>query len=106
MHVAYKRRMEYEIETTDVFDTWLAGQVDDEAVGAILGRINRVRHGLFGDAERVGGKVTELRIDVGQGYRVYLTIRGRTVVILLMGGNKKTQKRDIKAAKKMVEQLE
>jgi putative addiction module killer protein len=97
--------MEYEIETTDVFDTWLDEQTDEEAVGAIVARINRVRHGLFGDAERVGGKVTELKVDTGQGYRVYLTIRGRTVVILLMGGTKKTQKRDIKAAKKMVEAL-
>jgi putative addiction module killer protein len=68
-------------------------------------RINRLRRGNFGDVKRVGGGVSELRIDYGPGYRLYITQRGRTLVILLCGGDKRKQDRDIKRAIKMAKEL-
>ena len=77
------------------FDAWLDGLTDEVAKKAIVDRILRIQDGLLGDRRSVGDKVSELRIDVGQGYRLYYTIAGRAVVHLLRGGNKKTQKADI-----------
>lgn len=71
---------------------------DDKGRGIILARIERMRAGLFGDAKPVGAGVSELRIDYGPGYRVYFTKRGKQVVILLCGGDKSSQRQDIKEA--------
>lgn len=94
-----------DIKTTDVFIEWLDGLSDGRGRGIIVARIERMRAGLFGDARPVGGGVSELRIDYGPGYRVYFTRRGKQVVILLCGGDKSSQKRDIKEAKAIAEDV-
>jgi len=98
--------MEYDVETTEAFDAWLDSLTDDKAAAAIAMRIVRLGAGLLGDVRSLGDGVSEMKVNVGQGYRTYFTIRGRKLVILLMGGTKQTQKRDIKAAKAMVADLE
>ena len=82
------------------FVVWLEGLRDRRAVAAIQARLNRVRLGNFGDCKSVGGGVEELRIDFGPGYRVYFGRSGRTVVVLLGGGSKRTQKADIRNAQR------
>lgn len=94
--------MSYEVQRTAPFVAWFNGLTDMIAQDAILDRIARVESGLLGDRRSVGDRVSELRIDVGQGYRLYYTMRGRSIVLLLCGGGKKTQKADIKRAEAMV----
>lgn len=93
--------MAYDVETTEEFDAWLEGLTDALAVEAIAIRIVRVQSGLYGDHASVGDKVSELRIHYGPGYRVYYTLRGKVLVILLAGGTKRTQKKDIRKAKEL-----
>jgi putative addiction module killer protein len=93
--------MDYSVETLPEFDDWLDSITDDVAQAAIANRVERMRRGLFGDWSPVGDGVSELRIDVGQGFRSYYVIRKLTTVIVLCGGTKKTQVRDIKRAKKL-----
>jgi putative addiction module killer protein/probable addiction module antidote protein len=95
----------YAVHRTDAFETWLGGLADTDAQDAIVARIGRLEAGLLGDRKSVGTKVGELRIDVGQGYRVYYTMRGLEVVLLLCGGGKKTQKADIRKAEAMVKAM-
>jgi len=93
-----------QIVQTDVFADWLDKLADVNAAARIVARIRRMELGNAGDAKSVGGGISEMRIDYGPGYRVYFTKRGKTVVILLCGGDKKSQKRDIEAAKKMAKE--
>jgi putative addiction module killer protein len=81
----------------DVFGAWFDGLRDPRAQERIAVRIDRLALGLFGDAKllREGDGVRELRIDYGPGYRVYYALAGRTVVLLLCGGDKRTQRADI-----------
>jgi putative addiction module killer protein len=95
-----------EVRQTEDFALWLASLRDDVAAKRIKQRIARVQIGLFGDAKSVGGGLSELRIDHGPGYRVYFIRRGDVLVILLCGGDKGDQARDISRAKAMAEQLE
>ncbi|QOZ24098.1 type II toxin-antitoxin system RelE/ParE family toxin [Bradyrhizobium sp. CCBAU 51753] len=95
-----------EIRRTEAFTNWFDGLRDDRARDRIAARIARVASGLLGDVKPVGEGVSELRIDYGPGYRVYFTQRGRTIIILLCGGDKQTQSKDIKTAKKMASELE
>ena len=97
--------MEYEIVNTEVFNKWAASLRDRRAAGAIAKRLTRMAGGSFGDAASVGHGVSELKINIGQGYRVYYTIRRQTVVILLCGGDKSTQDKDIKQAKKLAKEV-
>jgi putative addiction module killer protein len=92
------------VKMTEEFGGWL-GKLDDEARGIIVARIERLRDGLLGDSKPVGDKVSEIRIHAGPGYRIYYTRTGKTVYILLWGGRKSDQKRDIKTAKKMAKEL-
>ncbi len=87
------------------FDTWLADLKDPVGRARIALRIRSAEQGNFGDCEPVGEGVSEMRIHVGPGYRAYLSRRGETVYMLLAGGDKSTQRRDIKRAIKMAKEL-
>lgn len=95
-----------DVRQTDEFATWLRSLKDARAQKRIAQRLARVQAGLFGDVKSVGRSVSELRIDYGPAYRVYFTRRANTVVILLCGGDKSSQSRDIAKAQKMAEELE
>ncbi len=86
------------------FELWLTGLRDGNAVARINSRLARLAVGNPGDVKPVGEGVSEMRIDHGPGYRVYLTRRGERVVILLAGGDKSTQARDIKKAKQIAKE--
>ncbi|MBI3199451.1 MAG: type II toxin-antitoxin system RelE/ParE family toxin [Rhodospirillales bacterium] len=88
-----------EVRQTEAFAKWLKSLKDERAAAKIAQRIVRVQSGLLGDVKSVGGGVSELRVDYGLGYRVYFVNQGRTIVILLCGGDKGTQTADIKRAK-------
>ncbi len=96
----------FEVRQTQEFREWLHKLRDDRARAKIVDRLVRVEGGNFGDVEPVGDGVSELRIDYGPGYRAYFTRRGRIVVVILCGGDKRTQTKDIKRAKRMVRDLE
>jgi putative addiction module killer protein len=85
---------------TAPFSDWLASLKDGRTVGIVRARLNRIRLGNFGDCKSVGGGVEEPRIDFGPGYRIYFGREGSLVVILLCGGSKGTQRRDILRAQK------
>ncbi len=107
--MGYNSTMNYEVHRTDVFDKWLKKVRDRQAVRTILNRIDRAVVGNFGDSEPVGEGVSEMRIFVGKGYRVYYTVRGEQIIILLCGGtksNKSAQQADIVQAKKLAAELE
>jgi putative addiction module killer protein len=93
-----------EVRQTVVFSDWLRKLRDEKARSRILIRIRRLSLGNFGDAKPVGNGVSELRIDYGPGYRVYLQQRGSMLVLLLAGGSKKTQSADIAKAKKLAKE--
>jgi putative addiction module killer protein len=97
--------MEITVKETDIFAKWHRSLRDLTAKIAIARRIDRVAAGNFGDCEPVGEGISELRVDVGAGYRVYLVKHGKEVVILLCGGDKKSQAGDINKAKKMAAEL-
>lgn len=94
-----------EIRQTETFADWMRGLRDRRAVARIAQRIVRLQSGLFGDAKFFDG-IGELRIDYGPGYRVCFVSKGDLVVILLCGGNKKTQKRDITRALVMAQEYD
>lgn len=94
----YNSRM-IEVRQTDLFAKWLRKLRDEQARARIQVRIRRVSLGNFGDIKPVGDGVSELRIDYGPGYRVYLMQQGDQLVLLLAGGDKKTQQADIAKAK-------
>ncbi len=93
------------VHKTDAFINWANGLRDEDAKAKIAARLDRLAMGNRGDVKSVGGGVSEMRIDHGPGYRVYFTHRGKAVVILLCGGDKRTQAKDIKTAQKMVNEL-
>lgn len=87
------------------FADWIEGLKDRRAAAKVAIRIARLEAGNFGDAKGVGDRVSELRIAYGPGYRVYFTVRGEDVVILLVGGDKGSQRRDIALAKEMAKEI-
>ena len=95
-----------QLKQTEVFGKWLSDLRDIRAKARILARLESARLGNLGDIRSVGDGVSELRIDVGAGYRVYFTRRQRVVIILLCGGDKSTQSKDIARAKWMVQQID
>jgi putative addiction module killer protein len=95
----------FEIRTTAIFDEWLAKLRDRKGQSIIAHRIRRLAAGNLGDLKPVTKGVTELRVHFGPGYRVYLTQRGKQIIVLLCGGDKGSQKRDIARAVELNEQL-
>ena len=94
-----------EVRQTAVFRDWLSGLRDGLARARILVRIRRLELGNPGDMKSVGEGVSELRVPHGPGYRIYLAHQDRTIVILLCGGDKSTQRRDIATAKQMAKEV-
>ena len=94
-----------EIRKTKVFAKWIDGLRDVRARARILVRIERLAGGNPGDVKPVGGGVSELRIDHGPGYRVYYVQRGQELIILLAGGDKRTQSRNIATAIRLAQDL-
>lgn len=92
------------IRTTDKFDTWLEGLKDARAVARITDRILRATAGNLGDVKPVGEGVSEMRITHGPGYRVYFVRSGNVVIVLLCGGDKSTQRKDIAEAKRLAKE--
>jgi len=95
-----------EIRETDIYHDWFESLKDQRAKARIDVRIRRVSLGNFGDVGPVGKGVSEIRIDYGPGYRVYFTQHGNTLVILLCGGDKSTQAKDIQRAHELAQALE
>lgn len=95
-----------EIRKTETFERWFKGLRDRSAVARIKSRIDRLQLGLCGDVKPVREGVSEMRIDCGPGYRVYFIQRGKKVVILLAGGDKCTQSRDIEKALELARMLQ
>jgi putative addiction module killer protein len=94
-----------EVRQTDEYSDWFAKLRDRQARARINARIRRLSLGNPGDVKPVGEGISELRIDYGPGYRVYFLQRGREVVILLAGGDKRTQQKDIQTALQLVRNL-
>ncbi|MGH9588777.1 MAG: type II toxin-antitoxin system RelE/ParE family toxin [Terracidiphilus sp.] len=101
--VVYKLQNEValELRQTETFRKWRVKLKDERARALIASRLDRLAFGNAGDAKPVGKGISELRIDYGPGYRIYFKQRGNTLVILLCGGNKRTQIEDIKLAKRL-----
>jgi putative addiction module killer protein len=93
-----------ELKQTELFRKWRTKLKDERARALIASRLDRLAYGHAGDAAPVGEGISELRIHHGPGYRIYFHQRGNTVVILLCGGSKSTQTRDIKTARRLVEE--
>ncbi|OFW98641.1 MAG: addiction module antitoxin RelB [Alphaproteobacteria bacterium RIFCSPHIGHO2_12_FULL_63_12] len=94
-----------EVRSTSAFDEWLKGLRDFTAKARVLTRIDRLSIGNAGDCRSVGEGVMEMRIHYGPGYRVYFVRQGETVVVLLAGGDKDSQARDIKKAIDLAKEL-
>jgi putative addiction module killer protein len=95
-----------EVRQTALFREWLDGLADQRAAARIAQRIVRLQAGLLGDAKPVGDGISELRVDYGPVYRVYFVRRGQVLIILLCGGDKRSQRRDIVRAKALAAELE
>ena len=95
----------FEVRKTEVYARWLDSLRDVRARARVLVRVERLAAGNLGDVRPVGEGVSELRIDYGPGYRVYFRKQGRTIVVLLAGGDKRTQGRDIETALRLARNL-
>ncbi len=98
--------MVYTVQLTPEFQDWLDGLADQRAQVRIAARLRRAGLGNLGDWKPVGGSVAEMRVDTGPGYRLYFTRRGRAVIVMLIGGDKSTQKPDIRRAQRIARELE
>ena len=98
--------MKYEVKQTSTFKKWLTKLKDKQAMKAVALRLTRAINGNLGDVKSVGGHVSEMRIFVGKGYRLYFTIKNGQIIILLCGGDKSSQSRDIALAQQILNNLE
>ena len=96
----------YTLLQTEEFQEWLDALSDKRAQIRIAARLRQAEAGNLGDWAPVGGPVSELRVDFGPGYRLYFTRRGKILIIMLAGGDKSTQRRDIKRAQRIASELE
>ena len=90
-----------ELKQTETFQKWRTSLTDVKVLGLIASRLDRLAFGHPGDAQPIGEGISELRIHYGPGYRVYFQQRGNTIIVLLCGGDKSTQAKDIKTAKRL-----
>lgn len=97
--------MTWEIRQAPTFEAWLGDLKDTVSRAIIVRRIARVASGNFGDVKTVGEGVSELRIDHGPGFRIYFVRRGETLIVLLCGGDKRSQARDIARAKALAQEV-
>ena len=95
----------YEIKSTKIFSQWILKLKNMKGCMAVARRIERMEHGNFGDVKSVGTSISELRIQTGPGYRIYFTKREEQIIILLVGGDKSTQSKDIEKAKKLLKEI-
>ncbi len=102
----YTPETHYSLVVTPEFDNWLARLKDPKARARITARLISVELGNLGDTQTVGERVSEMRIHTGPGYRVYFSRQGETVYLLLCGGDKTSQWRDIKLAKQILRKIE
>ena len=91
----------FELKQTETFRKWRVRLRDARALAAIASRLDRLAFGLAGDAESVGHGISELKIHHGPGYRVYFQKRGTKIIVLLCGGDKSSQAKDIKIAQRL-----
>lgn len=96
----------FALEQTETFRKWRLALKDERARAVIASRLDRLAYGHAGDAAPVGEGVSELRIHYGPSYRIYFQNRGKTVIVLLCGGDKGSQAKDIKLAKRLLRELE
>lgn len=96
----------FDVKSAKVFSKWLSKLKDMRGRIAIARRIDRMQHGNFGDAQSVGTNISELRITTGPGYRVYFTKKEEKIIILLVGGDKSTQSKDIEKAKELLKEYD
>ena len=96
----------FSIKPLPEFTEWLDGLSDASVRGVVVARIKRLERGLMGDVDPVGDGVSELRIHFGAGWRIYFAQHGVQLLVLLVGGSKRTQKADIKRAKALAAVLE
>ena len=96
----------YRLRQTNLFGKWLAGLRDTRAKARILARLESARLGNLGDCKNVGSGIREMRVHVGPGYRVYFVQRHKTVLLLLCGGDKSRQSRDIERARRILADLD
>lgn len=96
----------YQLQQTGIFSAWLSALRDPKAKARILARLDSVRLGNLGDSKSLGGGLHELRIHVGAGYRLYFTPRHKAVIVLMCGGDKASQNRNIARARHLLAELE
>jgi len=92
----------FRIQQTDVFSKWLSALRDTKAQARILARLESARLGNLGDTKPVGGGIREMRLHLGPGYRLYFSRRRGTLLLLLCGGEKSTQSRDVERARRLL----
>jgi putative addiction module killer protein len=95
----------YEIETTEEFDAWLNGISDGKTQKVIVKRIRTMSLGTLGKVRSLGGGLFEAKIDYSQGFRLYFVNKGQRIIVLLCGGSKSVQSRDIKQARKLAQEV-
>ena len=98
----YNDTVKYEIKTTQDFDKWLKKIRDKKVLHRLDVRFNRIANGNFGDAKQIAANLFELRFFFGSGYRIYYTVRKKKIVLLLCGGDKSSQSKDIAQAKNLL----
>ena len=96
----------YLIKQTELFSKWLYKLKDIQGKVSILRRVERMKKGNFGDFKSIGDGICELRFTIGTGYRVYYTQKGDEIIILLVGGDKSTQSKDIEKAKELLKEFD
>ena len=104
--VEYNVNMRYELHSTNEFKKWFSSLKDVTSRRKLLARLDRIENGNFGDNKQLGNDLFELRFFFGAGFRIYYTVKNETVVLLLVGGDKASQKKNIARAEKILQKME